>query len=82
MTRIHDNEVNNIAECNLLHDIINPTKITITLNSHYYHILHGCMNKIKGREKFNNFKILLDSGFSHTIVMGRLVEKLSPKKML
>ena len=28
MTRIHDNEVNNTPECNLLHDIINPTKPT------------------------------------------------------
>ena len=27
MTRIHNNEVNNIAECNLLHDIINPPKL-------------------------------------------------------
>ena len=26
MTIIRDNEVNNIAEFNLLHDIINPTK--------------------------------------------------------
>ena len=26
MTRIHDNEVNKIAECNLLHDISNPPK--------------------------------------------------------
>ena len=24
INRIHDNEVNKIAECNLLHDIINP----------------------------------------------------------
>ena len=28
MTRIHNNEVTNISECNLLHDIINPTKCT------------------------------------------------------
>ena len=26
MTRINDKEVHKIAECNLLHDIINPTK--------------------------------------------------------
>ena len=25
---IHDNKVNSIAECNLLHDILNPTKHT------------------------------------------------------
>ena len=28
MTCIHDNEVNNIAECNLLHDTLNPSKRT------------------------------------------------------
>ena len=44
MTRIHNNEVNNITERNLLHDIINPPKRTKNLNSHYSPILHGCMN--------------------------------------
>ena len=29
---IHDNEVNNISECNLLHDLINPLKHTKNLN--------------------------------------------------
>ena len=28
MNRIHDNEVNSIAECNLLHDILNTSKRT------------------------------------------------------
>ena len=28
MNHIHDNKVNNIAECNLLHEIINPYKQT------------------------------------------------------
>ena len=28
MTRMHDNIVNKIAECNLVHDIINPHKRT------------------------------------------------------
>ena len=27
MTPIHNNEIKNIAECNLLHDIINPPKM-------------------------------------------------------
>ena len=31
--RIHDKEVNKIAEYNLLHDIINPPKRTKILNS-------------------------------------------------
>ena len=52
MTRIHDKEVNNIAECNLLHDIINRPKRARNLNSHYYPIIHGCMNTRKGQAKF------------------------------
>ena len=39
MTRIHNNEVKNIAECNLLHDIINPPKpdkIYISINLLFY----------------------------------------------
>ena len=68
----------NIAECNLLNDIINPPKRAKNINSHYYPILHGCMNTRKGKAKFNNFQILLDSGFISTIVMVRLVERLHP----
>ena len=34
MTRIHNNELNNIAECNLLHDMINPQKRAKIFNSH------------------------------------------------
>ena len=49
--RMHNNEVNNIAECNLLHDIINPTKRVKYINSHYSPILHVCMNIRKGKAK-------------------------------
>ena len=52
MTRIHNNEVNNISECNLLHDMVNPPKHAKKLNSHYSPILHGCMNTGKGTTKF------------------------------
>ena len=38
------------------------------------------MNTRKGKSRFKNSQILLDSGCSSTIVMGRLVEKLDPKK--
>ena len=31
---IHVNEVNKISECNLLHDILNPPKITKMFNKH------------------------------------------------
>ena len=46
MIYIHDNEVNNIAECNLLHDITNHPKRAKNINSHYSHILHACMNTL------------------------------------
>ena len=54
MTGIHDNEVNKIPECNLLHGRINPPKHTKSLNIHYYTILHGCTNTRKSREKSKN----------------------------
>ena len=38
------------------------------------------MNTRKVRLKFKNFRILLDSGFSSTIVIGRLVEKHTLEK--
>ena len=80
MIYIHDNEVNIIAECNLLCDIINPPKRVKNMNSHYSPILHGCMNTRKGRVKFKNFWIILDSWCGSTIVMIWLVEKIFPEK--
>ena len=38
------------------------------------------MNTRKGEVKFKKTRILLDSGCSSTIVMGRIVEKLHPKQ--
>ena len=61
MMRIHNNEVKNIAKCNLLHGIINPPKLAKKSNSHYSPILNVCMNTRKGKEKFTNFCILFDS---------------------
>ena len=55
MNCIHKNEVNIISEFSLLHDILNPLKITKHLNSHYSPIIHGCMNTRKGRAKFKIF---------------------------
>ena len=80
MINIHDNEVKNIAECNLLHDIINPPKHAKNMNSHYYPILHVRLNNRKCRAKFKKFRILLGSGCSSTIVTRRLVHKLGPDK--
>ena len=49
MTCKHDNKVNNIAECNLLHDILDPPKHKKKLNSLYSPILHEWMNTRKGK---------------------------------
>ena len=38
------------------------------------------MNTRKSEAKFKNFRILLEIGFSSTIVMGRLAGELSVKK--
>ena len=40
MTLIHDDQVNKIGECNLLHDIINPLKHTKILKIYYSPIIH------------------------------------------
>ena len=76
----HNNEVKNKAEFNLLHGIINHPKCAKKLNIHYSPILHGCMNTGKGRAKFKNFRIILDSRFSSTIFMGRIIKRLYPEK--
>ena len=55
---------------------MNPPKRAKNINSHHSTILHGCINIRKGREKFNNFRILLDSECSSTIESRRLVGKL------
>ena len=56
MNHKNNNEVNNIAEFNSLHDILNTSKRTKYINIHYYPILHGCMNTRKERVKFENFE--------------------------
>ena len=63
-------KLNKMDEFNLLNDIINPSKCTKNLNIPYSNILHGYINTQKGRAKFKNFRILLDSGCSSTVVMG------------
>ena len=82
MIYIHNNEVNNIYEYNLLHDISNPPKRAKYTTSHYSPILHGRINTRKGRANFKNFRIILDSGCSYTIVIRRLVGNYTVKKML
>ena len=79
---IHDKEVNKTFKCNLLHDVINPNKCAKQLNSYYYLIIHGCMNTRKVRAGFQNFRIILDSGYSSKRLMDSQVEKLHPKKRM
>ena len=44
MNPMYDNKVNNIAEYNVLHGILNNSKGTKNINHHYLPILRGCMN--------------------------------------
>ena len=71
MIHIHDKELNTISEFNLIYNIINPPKRAKILNMHYSPIIHGCNNTIIVITRFNNFQILLKSGCSSTIVMGK-----------
>ena len=73
MNCIHVNKVNKISNLNSPHDKLNPPKRTKTLNIYYSPILNICMNTRKGKEKFNKFQILFNSGCSSTIVMVRLI---------
>ena len=75
MTCIHRHKINKRAECNLLYDILNTPKRTKSLYSHYSTILQGCINTRKGKLKFKNFWVPLDSGCSSTIVMVRLIKR-------
>ena len=56
MRCMHENKINKIYECNLLHDILNPSIQTKHFKSNYSPILHGYMNTQKGRTKFNIFQ--------------------------
>ena len=65
---------------NVTYYIINkPYKRARTKNSHYLPILQACINTRNGREKFKNFRILLDRGRSSTIMMGKLTSNLKSK---
>ena len=75
-----ENNINNdkilTHECNELSNLLNTTKRKKSKNSHYSPILKGCMNNRSGTAKFRNFRIILDSGNSSTIVIGKLTSKL------
>ena len=82
MVFIHLYKVNKLAECNLLHDILNPPKLTQKLYIHYSPILQGCINIRTVKGVFKDFQILLDSGCFSTIIMRRRIKKLTPKKSM
>ena len=75
-----ENNINNYKsithEFNVLSNILNPMKRAKSKNNHYSPILQGCMNTRSGRGENRNFWILLDSGSSSTILMGKLTSKL------
>ena len=52
MNPIHDNKINNIAEYNVLHGILNNSKGTKNINHHYLPILRGCMNTSRILESY------------------------------
>ena len=49
MKNIQNNDINNISEFNLLHDILNPSKCGNNENSNYSAILHVGMNTLMGK---------------------------------
>ena len=82
MTCIHENEVNIMAQYNLLHDIINNSKRTKKLKIHHSPIWNGYINTQKDRANFNNFWILLYNGYSYKIVMGRLIKNIEEDSVM
>ena len=77
INRIHNYKVSNIAECNSIHDILNPSKLTKNINIHYPPILHECMNNCRVKVKFQNFQIIWGSGCSYTSVRIRLIKTVT-----
>ena len=53
---MHDNnDTNDIAEWNLQHDILNPSKHEKRKKYYYYPILHVCINTLRVKEKIKTF---------------------------
>ena len=71
MNSIRDNKVNNIAELDLLHYILNTSKRTKYINAHYSPILRGCMNTRRGKSKFIYFLYI---GCSYTILIRSMIK--------
>ena len=67
-----------INECNILTDVLNPTKLNKSKYDYYSPILQSCMKSRSGTALFRNFQILLDSGISSTVIMSELASKIKP----
>ena len=57
MNNIHDNDVNNIAKCSLLHDILNPYEYVKINNCRDSPILHVWMNTRMGKAENKKFEV-------------------------
>ena len=51
-----NNDVIDISELYLIHNILNPSKHVKSKNYNYYTILHVCMNTCRGKAKFKTFE--------------------------
>ena len=60
--------------------ILNPTKRAKSKTSHYSPTLQGCMNNRSGRAGFENFRIMLNSASSSTILIVKLTSKIKWKE--
>ena len=53
---MHDNnDVNHMYECNLLHDILNPSKRVKITNDNHSPNLYVCINTRKGKANLKKF---------------------------
>ena len=61
MNHIHYTRVNHISEFNLLHYILNTSKRTKNMYTHYSPILNICINIRRDKAKIKIFLILFNS---------------------
>ena len=63
-----------MAEFKLLYGIPNYSICKIYICSHYFPILHGCMNTCMIKEIFKGDPILFEGGCSSMIVMRMIIK--------
>ena len=66
-------------ECNVISNLLNTMKREKSKNSNHSPKIQGCINTRSGTSKFGLFWILLGSGSSSTIVIGKLTSKIKGK---